>query len=180
MNNYDLPEYLNGIPAQYGLKQPNVVGYQGFTLSLYGTLKVNSRLINPANWIIEGVVKKNLGAECVLLQIKPGNNLILSPEPLLGHYRLIIPATSTAEFIPGTYWVGIKGKQRTGTGNVIDSTELLDQQLFEIQLAANSPNPRLTSETTTVTTYDPETGIYTVTTTKTEPTLPPSVNIEAK
>lgn len=174
MNLEELPEYLPGMPAQYGLKQMNESFGQGESIILDFNLQFKDVPVRPNDWNLEAIIKKNTYANNILWSAKIGKYMF---EKRPGLYYVVMPADVSALFLPGTYHCSIKGKQKVATGDPFDQTVSLKDFTFQIELKAMSPNPDLHGETTYETFYDYDTGVYTVRRTSVEPTHPNPVDI---
>ena len=172
-----LPDYLPGVAPRYGLKQLPQSFAQGEDGLVNFELSFNDKPLKLEDWTLKAMVKKNVHAANILWQVDFGQHFYYDA----GHgiYTMVLPSAASSLFLPGTYHLSVKGKQKTGTGGHVDRTVTLATTLFEITLDAASPNPKLSAETVTEVAYDPETGIYKITRTTVEGTVPKYVDISS-
>lgn len=162
----ELVDYLPGLPKQYGIKQPAPVALQGEDVVLTFPLK---QVIDTKLWTnFECHVKKNNYASNTLWLVKPGSGLTVTS----GEFRMVMPTAVSSLFLPGTYHVVLVGRQKPGEGSPLDRTTVLGESMFEIQLSAGSPCPKLSGDVTVAIETDPDTGQVTITRTGVEPTVP--------
>lgn len=173
----DLPNYIPGIPPLYGLKQPSPEYTQGNDLVLEFDLEFEGKpLSDVTNWWLTGYVKKSLKAVNILWQAEYGTYLY-KKEGTTNRYCLRIPRVVTALFLPGSYYFAIRGTQKPATGIPRDLQITLHKGMFQIDLDASSPNPKLANFIITSVSVDwlKEEGFVTITTQSTEPTEPENV-----
>ncbi|NBQ67357.1 MAG: hypothetical protein EBU46_00385 [Nitrosomonadaceae bacterium] len=170
-----LPDYLPNVAPRYGLKQLPQSFAQGEDGLIKVELSFNDGPLKLDEWSLTALVKKNVHAANILWQVDFGQHFYYEAEHK--RYVVVLPAAASSLFLPGTYHLTVKGKQKTGTGVKVDRTVTLATVLFEITLDAASPNPKLSAETVTEVAFDPETGIYRITRSTVEPTVPKFVDI---
>lgn len=141
-------------------------------------LNVNGIAISEDKYVIEGIVKKSPAANNILWKAVIGSGLHKVKNASDGYYYILMPDTISALFLPGTYYLDIKLTEKVGTGDdVADITFVGLSTTFTINLSASSPNPDLRPTKVEESSYDPETGITTVTVKGVEPTLPLPINV---
>lgn len=172
-----LPDYLPNVAPRYGLKQLPQSFAQGEDGLINFELSFDDKPLKLDEWTLTAMVKKNVHAANVLWQVDFGQHFYYDS----GHkiYTMVLPSVASSLFLPGTYHLTVKGKQKTGTGGKVDRTVTLATLMFEIILDAASPNPKLSAETVTEVAFDPETGIYRITRSTVEPTVPKYVDISS-
>jgi len=162
----ELVDYLPRLPRQYGIKQPAVVALQGEDVVLTFPLK---QRIDTKLWTnYECHVKKNNYASNTLWLVKPGSGLTVTSS----EFQMVMPTAVSSLFLPGTYHIVLVGRQRLGEGNPIDRITVLGESMFELQLSAASPSPKLSGDVTVAVERDPNTGQITIIRTGVEPTVP--------
>ena len=118
---------------------------QGMDIEVFFYLTVDGVALDPTIYDIEIIVKKNEYSEDVIWYGKYSNETELvkvSPE-LNGYFKVRIPASVTADFLSGMYYMDVKATEA-------DTTEGAPKQFivatytFGVKLSAASPNPGLT------------------------------------
>ncbi len=171
----DLPNYLPGIPPEYGVKQPSIEVAQGTDVIQEFTLYIDDTpLINPSDWILEVFVKKNNVANNILWKGELNSGLFQKHNNL---YYFRIPHDITALFLPGTYYFVVRATQKPGKGLPHDRMLSIYENSFAIDLNPASPNPKLNNFMVQAQVYDPIAGRYIITTESTEPTEPQIVSL---
>lgn len=167
---------LDGTQEQTGFKQLTPAFSQGTDVDLRFTLQYNGKPISITDWDLKAIVKKNVYAVNILWLAPLGTGLY-NQEDNLGVFRLIMPAEISSLFLPGTYFLEVRGKQKVGKlDSHKDLTVTLMTAAFSIELSPGSPNPTLHATSNREVSFNPETG-YTLTTyTNVEPTMPAPVD----
>jgi hypothetical protein len=162
MSLMNIPDYLPGVPSQYGEKQPWPEYNQGEWIKLLLACPFD---FDVTQWTdIEAVVKKNVHADIVLFVGNYNTSLRVQNQ----QFVLSIPEEVTSGFLPGTYTVAVIGK-----GSTDRHTKVLAEHGFQLKLSAASPAPKLAYErTVTVLDRDLETGVARVLIVTPEPTVP--------
>ncbi|NBQ68934.1 MAG: hypothetical protein EBU46_08930 [Nitrosomonadaceae bacterium] len=162
----ELVNYLPGLPEQFGIKQPAPSFALGEDVVLTGAIKTGIVVDRWTN--LECLVKKSAYANNTLWRVTAGAGLTVGST----EYQMIMPASVSGQFLPGSYHAVLVGKQKVGTGTPVDRFAVLAESMFELRLSAASPNPKLSGSTSTLAERDPETGVITVIKTSVEQTLP--------
>jgi len=173
---YYTDKYLDGNISQTGIKQESPKFFQGEDIRLSFYLNYNGVPVSEQKYIIEAIVKKSPIAKNILWKGVLGNGLYKTD--VNGNFYILMPAAASALFLPGAYYFDAKIMEKVGSGNdVKDLTVVVLSDMFNIELSAASPNPGLRPSKSEESSYDPETGITTVTITSVEPTLPLGTDI---
>ena len=176
---YYTDKMLDGNLPVEGIKQPSPQFYQGEDIRFSFYLSCNDVVVTPDKFNIEAILKKSPAATNILWKgvYNLGLYSVRADKPD-GYYYLLMPAEVSSLFLPGTYHVDIKLTERLGSGSLIkDTVTFIPLGEIQIDLSSASPNPSLRANKITESTYDPTTGITTITVTRTEPTLPLPVNV---
>lgn len=168
----DLPNYLPGIPRQYGLKQPSPKFSQGEDIVIRLNPLYEGKAIEDDKWALQAFIKKGPKAVNILWTGKEHAGLFKDDKGWYIH----LPSDASSYFLPGTYHLVVKGRQLIGTEFPVLQNFELQYTFFEIVITPSSPNPKLRAETIIETTYDPETGIWTIKRTSVEPTEPDAIS----
>lgn len=167
---------LDGNPASTGIKQPPPQFYQGEDVVFKIYLTLDGEVLTPEKHIIEVIIKKNQYADNILWKGVLGDGLYPRLDDKDGYYLIWMPSSATSTFLPGTYLMDIKSTDKLGAGEgAKDRTVRVSQTLFNIDLSAMSPNPKLAPSSVVEVSYDPNTGITTTTYTGVELTVPKPV-----
>jgi hypothetical protein len=169
---YYTQQMLDGNPPQNGPNQLAPIFSQGEDIVFSTFLNVDGLPLDPTKWEIEFMVKKNVYASNILFKGELGESIIpLNNTP--GFFQLWIPARATADFLPGLYYLSVSITEKTGTGKGIKDRHIfLMNTVFNIELSAASPHPKLRPVNIVEISFDNQTGITTSTTTNVEPTVP--------
>jgi hypothetical protein len=167
---------LDGTLQQQGIKQATVQFSQGSDVNFAFYVGYNGAPVTSDKWDLEVIVKKNVHAQNILWKAHLHSGLYVK-DGIPGFYYIILPAEATATFLPGTYFVEVRGKQKIGKGEPMkDLTVPLANYTFGIELTAGSPNPKLRPHSESEVSVDPATGITISRKTSVEPTVPDPVD----
>lgn len=174
---YYTRQMLDTNPSQTGIYQPPPQFAQGEDVVFNVFLSIDGQPLTSENWLIEAFIKKNTYAGNILWNGLVGDGIVENFDSVVGQFQIWLPAADTATFLSGTYYIAVQITEKLGTGDGIKDRKLvLFQSVFNIGLAASSPNPKLTPSTVIEVSTDIESGITTITKTGVEPTLPHPVD----
>lgn len=176
---YYTDKVLDGNVPIEGIKQPSPQFYQGEDIRLSFYLNINGNVVTPDKYNIELILKKSPSATNILWKGQYGAGVYSSSQTVPnGRYYMLMPAEVSALFLPGTYYLDAKVTEKIGTGDLVkDVVTIIQLGTINIDLSAASPNPFLKPRKVQEVTYDPETGVTTVTITSVEGTLPLPINV---
>lgn len=173
---YYTEQTLNGIEPKTGIKRQSPTFNQGEDVLISFYLNYQGAPVVTDDWRLDVVVKKSPAAKNVLWHGIMNFGLYKTESP--GFYKMVIPAPITSLFLPGTYYMDVKGIQKFNKGHEArDLTRYLLSTTFNLRLTAASPNPTLRPMSAIEFVVDPETGDTTIKITTVEPTLPESTDI---
>lgn len=131
---------LDGWPEPTGGKSEALNCYQGESIELDVYLNKDAVPIDSDKWEVRGVVKSNVYATCKDFELELNNGIYKNDK--IGYYKLFIPPSVTSEMHPGTYWLSVKIKEKSGN-SIHDRELVVMKQPFSISLSTTSPNPKL-------------------------------------
>lgn len=153
---YYTTQNLDGIPEPPGKSVP-IDFYQGDSIILDVFLNYEGEPVNISKWNIKGTVKKNQYAQKVLW-VATLNDGCYKLEKA-GFFRFLIPASDTAKFLAGTYWLAVSIAEKLGSDQK-DLEFILVNQPFSINYSVGSPNTGdKLDRSTTERTYPPSIDI---------------------
>lgn len=162
---------LDGYVSQDGVRSESPRFYQGEDLKLAFYLDYNGQPVTEEKYQLEAIVKKSPAAQNILWKGYQGTGLYNNGKA--GDYYILIPSTITSNFLPGTYYFDVKLSEKVGEGDAVrDLSFVILSSTFTLELSAGSPYPKLAAHRIEERSYDPSTGITTITITSVEPTLP--------
>ncbi len=169
---------LEGVEPKSGIKQPGFVFNQGEDVLLSFYLTYEGQPVTFNDWHLEAYIKKSTHAANVLWKGVPDLGIFKKEKD--GYFYILMPSSASSYFLPGTYYLDVKGCQRLGrSGEAFDLTRTLLSATFNIRLTASSPHPTLKPIASTEVQFDPQTREVTITRTSVELTQPPGVDITA-
>lgn len=140
----ELPSFLPGTLPMYYVKQPAPEYTQGCDIVVEVPLTFQGQpLIDITNWKIKTYVKKSLKAENVLW--KAGMDKWMTQKPGTNIFYFRIPHCVSSNFLPGSYYFAVIGHQKIATGEGFDARANLASGMFDINLDAGSPHPKLST-----------------------------------
>jgi hypothetical protein len=168
---YYTDKLLDGYVSQDGVRSQSPRFYQGEDLKLSFYLNYKGQPVTGEKYTLEVIVKKSPAAQNILWKGYLENGLYNNEAA--GDFHVLIPSTITSNFLPGIYYLDVKLQEKVGEGDAIrDVSLIILSTTFTLELSAGSPFPKLAAHRTEERTYDPATGITTITITSVEPTLP--------
>lgn len=171
---------IPGYPENRGLLQASPMFSQGEDILIAFYLSVDNVPVTDENYDLELIIKKSPFAGNILWKGLLNSGLYRQQLNgwIPGYYYMLMPASASSLFLPGTYYLDVKAKEKLGTGKETrDLTFVVLSATFNIQLSAASPNPKLKASSVIESVFDPEDRTRTYTITSVEETMPDSTDI---
>lgn len=164
---------LDAQPTKPWIKSPPPSFSQGEDVIFAILLYFEGQPLDPEKYVIDVIIKKNPYAQNILWHGLIGAGITAKYQNVPGYYQIWMPAAVSSYFLPGCYYMDIRIVEKVGEGPLAkDRTIRLYNTLFDLNLSAMSPNPKLRPIMKVETSYDPATGETTYTLTTVEPTVP--------
>ena len=177
---YQNKEILGNVEED-GIKQPSPKFYQGEDVKLHFYLNYEGHPPDLSKHALSVILKKSPSADTVLWSATVGDGLYKDKGYQDGMYYLLMSSSMSSQFIPGLYYIDVILREKVGEGEAAkDLSQVILSTTINIALSTTSPNPKLRGSKRVTSTYDPDTGVTTVTISGTniESTLPEEVHID--